>query len=78
MSDFLNSIPSAAIPKLIIEIPASPDFTGRLVINLENGKLKCWQQPRPDEFTGTIEVFVELAKQAGWVVTLPKEKVHEA
>lgn len=73
MSDFLNSLPSAAIPRLTVEIPVSPDFTGRLSVHLKNGKLECWQHPRPDELTATFEVFIELARRAGWKVTPPEE-----
>ncbi|WP_337262930.1 MULTISPECIES: hypothetical protein [unclassified Serratia (in: enterobacteria)] len=68
----------AVMPKVTIEIPTPLDFTGRIIVNLENGKLKCWHQPRPDEFTGTLEVFMELAKQAGWSITPHKENDDES
>lgn len=73
MSDFVNSLPSAAMPKLTIEIPALPDFTGRIIVNLEDGKLKCWYQPRPDELTASLAVFLEIAQKAGWKVTPPEK-----
>lgn len=69
----LDNLYSAIIHKVAIEVPVSPDFTGRLSVHLKNGKLECWYHPRPDELTATFEVFIELARRAGWKVTPPEE-----
>ena len=73
MSNILDIPFNAVAPKLTIEIAALPDFTGRIIVNLEDGKLKSWYQPRPDELTANLKVFMELAKRAGWKVTPPEE-----
>ncbi len=54
-------------------INVTPDFSGRLTVYVENGKLKAYRPYSPEEITATMGIFIELAERAGWKVTPPEE-----
>jgi hypothetical protein len=59
-----------------ITLRVRPEFTGRLTLYIENGKLKASLPMRDDEVTASLDVFIELARRAGWKITEPEDN-HE-
>lgn len=57
-----------------VVINVAPDFSGRLTVYVENGKLVAYRPYSPEEFTCTLGSFIELAERAGWKVTPPEEE----
>lgn len=51
-----------------IAIQVSPDFTGRICLYMENGKLKANRPVREDEHIASLLTFIELAQAAGYQV----------
>ncbi|MCP6629012.1 hypothetical protein NL507_27820, partial [Klebsiella pneumoniae] len=42
-----------------------PDFTGRVVLHIENGRVICDRQLFDDEHICTLATFIEMARDAG-------------
>ncbi len=51
-------------PAIAAVVPA--DFTGRVMLYLENGQVTGHYRMRENEHAGTIQELVELAREAGW------------
>ncbi|WP_370611642.1 hypothetical protein [Citrobacter meridianamericanus] len=49
-------------PVLNLDLHILPDFTGRVVLYIENGKVKCDRRLFPDEHICTLENFIEMAR----------------
>ncbi|EEC5247516.1 hypothetical protein WO48_17780 [Salmonella enterica subsp. enterica] len=56
---------SIPLPALNIELFISPDFTGRVVLYIENGRVKCDRRPLDDEHICALDTFIEMAREAG-------------
>ena len=56
-----------------ITIQVSPDFTGRICLYVENGKLKANRPVREDEYIASLLSFMEIAEMAGYKITAPEE-----
>ncbi|ATM85051.1 hypothetical protein [Yersinia frederiksenii] len=54
--------------KTAIEI--APNYTGRVVLTIENGKIKSEEYLRDSIFIATLEAFTELAKMAGYSLSV--------
>ncbi len=50
-------------PVLNIDLHVLPDFTGRVVLYIENGDVKCDRRLFPDEHICTLETFIEMARE---------------
>lgn len=64
------------LPLLNVDLHVSPGFTGRVVIHVKDGRQICDYPLRENDHICTMEGFLTLARQAGWVVT-PPENVTE-
>lgn len=52
-------------PMLAVNLYAAPDFTGRVMLYLENGRVKS-DTPIPDDhLVCSLDVFIELARRCG-------------
>ncbi|WP_208952522.1 hypothetical protein [Rahnella sp. ChDrAdgB13] len=51
----------------------SPDFTGRVLVNLINGKVQCDRRLRDEEHVSSLFSFLELAESAGFQVIPPAQ-----
>ncbi|CNE47690.1 phage-like protein [Yersinia enterocolitica] len=47
-----------------------PDYTGRIVLTIENGKIKGEQRLDDSVFIATLAAFLELAKMAGYSLSI--------
>ncbi|EJZ9348523.1 hypothetical protein QFA92_000887 [Salmonella enterica] len=56
---------SIPLPALNIELFISPDFTGRVVLYIENGRVICDRQLLDDEHVCSLDSFIEIAREAG-------------
>lgn len=54
-----------------VTIPAPANFTGRVLVSVENGIAQGGYALRKDEFTTTVESFFESAKMAGVQINYP-------
>lgn len=52
-------------PVLNVDLHVLPDFTGRVVLYIENGKVKCDRQLLDKERIGCLDTFIELVREAG-------------
>lgn len=52
-------------PVLNIDLHVSPEFTGRVVLYIEKGHVKCDRRLLDDEHICAIDTFIELAREAG-------------
>ncbi|HAG5257471.1 TPA: hypothetical protein G8577_003707 [Salmonella enterica] len=50
------------LPALNIELFISPDFTGRVVLYIENGRVTCERRLLDDEHICSLDTFIELAR----------------
>ena len=50
-------------PVLNLDLHVLPDFTGRVVLYIENGDVKCDRRLFPDEHICTLETFIEMARE---------------
>lgn len=55
----------ASVPLLNINLHVAPDFTGRVVVYFENGKVDCDRRLLDDEHIASLETFIEIARKAG-------------
>jgi len=54
------------VPILPVELHVLPDFTGRVVLYIENGKVKCDRRLSDDEHICALDTFIELAREMGY------------
>lgn len=54
------------IPVLPVELHVLPDFTGRVVLYIENGKVKCDRRLSDDEHICSLDTFIEMAREMGY------------
>ncbi|EBS2696493.1 hypothetical protein ZQ65_25630 [Salmonella enterica subsp. enterica serovar Newport] len=54
---------SIPLPALNIELFISPDFTGRVVLYIENGRVTCERRLLDDEHICSLDTFIELARE---------------
>lgn len=52
-------------PVLNVDLHVLPDFTGRVVLYIENGKVKCDHRLSDEEHICALDTFIELAREAG-------------
>ncbi|MFV9079404.1 hypothetical protein ABQ397_24285 [Serratia fonticola] len=72
-STFLSKATKAVLNEVIIHV--APDFSGRLTVYIEDGKLKAYRPYAPEEITATMGTFIELAERAGWTITPSAEEI---
>lgn len=60
-------------PVLNVDLHVSPDFTGRVVVHVKDGRHICDRPLNDGDLIATMTVFLALARQAGWVVTPPED-----
>lgn len=51
-------------PVLNVELHVLPDFTGRVVVHIENGRVICDRPLFDDEHICSLATFIELARDA--------------
>ncbi|MBW4233321.1 hypothetical protein [Enterobacter roggenkampii] len=49
-------------PVLNIDLHVLPDFTGRVVLYIENEQVKCDRRLSPDEHICGLDTFIEMAR----------------
>lgn len=52
-------------PVLNVDLHVLPDFTGRVVVHIENGRVICDRQLFDDEHICSLATFIEMARDAG-------------
>ncbi|MHC2980724.1 hypothetical protein EMD38_05685 [Citrobacter freundii] len=52
-------------PVLNVDLHVLPDFTGRVVLHIENGRVICDRRLLDDEHICSVQSFIELAREAG-------------
>jgi hypothetical protein len=57
------NIPAPVLP---VELHVMPDFTGRVVLYIESGKVKCDRRLRDDEHICALDTFIEMAREMGY------------
>lgn len=62
------NIPAPVLP---VELHVLPDFTGRVVLYIENGIVKCDRRLRDEEHICALATFIEMAREAGWPLQRP-------
>ncbi|HBE9178701.1 hypothetical protein ACN09C_08135 [Serratia fonticola] len=72
-SGSLSKATKSVLNEVIIHV--APEFSGRLTIYVEDGKLKAYRPYAPEEITATMGTFIELAERAGWKVTPPAGEI---
>lgn len=63
-------------PPPMVQLDCEPNFTGRIVIELKDGEFVKQYPLREEETFCSLEAFIELAQEAGWVVTPPPRKLE--
>lgn len=66
------------LPKCSVDLSVSADFTGRVVVHIKNGRAICDYQLNDADHITTLDGFIQLARQAGWKVTMPEEGASDA
>ncbi|MCS5950024.1 hypothetical protein LNO88_11660 [Klebsiella pneumoniae subsp. pneumoniae] len=51
------------LPVLNVDLHVHPDFTGRVVVHIENGRVICDHQLFDDEHICTLATFIEMARE---------------
>lgn len=74
MSNLLRELYTKAVPELTIKLPVATDYTGQVLVTIENGEFKGYLPRRPGDIMATLGSFIELAERAGWKVTPPEEE----
>ncbi|HHL8924304.1 TPA: hypothetical protein ACQ8TZ_003211 [Escherichia coli] len=52
-------------PVLNVDLHVLPDFTGRVVLHIENGRVICDRRLFDDEHICSLATFIEMAREAG-------------
>ncbi|WP_370512546.1 hypothetical protein [Dickeya sp. ws52] len=68
----LNTIISNA--SISAKLSVSPNFTGRVLVYVENGRVTSDAPLLDDEHVGRMGVFLELARRAGYTVLAPAQE----
>ena len=50
-------------PVLNVDLHVLPDFTGRVVVHIENGRVICDHQLFDDEHICSLATFIEMARE---------------
>lgn len=74
MSNLYNKLYAKIVPELTIKMPIATDYTGQILVTIENGEFKSYQPRRPGEIMGSLDSFVGLLRRAGWKVSTPEEE----
>lgn len=53
------------IPVLNVNLHVLPDFTGRVVLYIEKGRVTCDRRLLDDERICSLDSFIEIAREAG-------------
>lgn len=53
---------SIPLPALNIKLFISPDFTGRVFLYIENGRVTCERRLLDDEHICSLDTFIEMAR----------------
>lgn len=56
------------IPLLNVDLHVSPDFSGRIMLYVENGLVKADMRLKPEEIIGTQSLFEQMLERAGYRV----------
>ncbi|WP_431818985.1 hypothetical protein [Citrobacter braakii] len=62
---FVRDGVSIPLPVLAVDLHVAPDFSGRVVLYIENGKVKCDRRLLDDEHICALDTFIEMAREAG-------------
>lgn len=62
------NIPAPVLP---VELHVLPDFSGRVVLYIEKGIVKCDRRLRDEEHICTLDSFIEMDREAGWPLQRP-------
>ncbi|ECF5833475.1 hypothetical protein FNI41_13855 [Salmonella enterica subsp. salamae] len=54
---------SIPLPALNIELFISPDFTGRVVLYIEKGRVTCDRRLLDDKHICALDTFIEMARE---------------
>ncbi len=52
-------------PVLNVDLHVLPDFTGRVVVHIENGRVICDRKLFDDKHICSLPTFIEMAREAG-------------
>ncbi|SLO69834.1 Uncharacterised protein [Klebsiella pneumoniae] len=52
-------------PVLNVDLHVLPDFTGRVVLHIQNGKVICDRRLLDDEHICSLKTFIEMARDGG-------------
>ncbi|WP_312227091.1 hypothetical protein [Pseudescherichia sp.] len=58
-----QKVNSGGRPVLNIDLHVLPDFTGRVVLYIENGQVMCDRRLTDDELVCTAETFMQMAQE---------------
>ncbi|MER0046548.1 hypothetical protein ABRP56_09150 [Pectobacterium odoriferum] len=58
-------------PTITATLQVTPDFTGRVLVYVKNGKAISDRRLFDDELVAGLDTFLELALKAGWHVASP-------
>ncbi|WP_260524094.1 hypothetical protein [Serratia sp. PL7] len=74
-----ESLMNAELPGCMsdISLTVSSQFTGKVVVHIEDGKLKSHYTMQPTDHIATLGGFIEMAERAGWMITSPEESENE-
>ncbi|WP_233967576.1 hypothetical protein [Pectobacterium polaris] len=56
------------MPTITATLQVTPDFTGRVLVYVNNGEVERDMPLSDDQIALTVDGFIELAKRAGWHV----------
>ncbi len=59
------------IPTITATLQVTPDFTGRVLVYVKNGRATSDRRLFDDELVAGLDTFLDLARKAGWHVTPP-------
>lgn len=57
-----RKVNSGGRPVLNIDLHVLPDFTGRVVLYIENGQVTCDRRLLPEEHICSLDTFIEMAR----------------
>jgi len=57
------------IPVLKVALHVAPEFSGRVLLYIENGMVKADAPLQPDEIIGSAALFGEILERAGYRLT---------
>lgn len=61
--NIVHRVVSIPLPALNIELFISPDFTGRVVLYIEKGRVTCDRRLLDDEHICALDTFIEMARE---------------